>query len=224
MATGPSMNMHMIQAMNPHSFWKAVNSIVLLNSKIWYTRVYWPLCIFFNMGVFYHPPGDSLTMGLQITIFVSVFVFTSLVPHRKKIQNLFDGACHPPDGSPPFRLWAPLHPSHDVSVYRMPDRRRSVLGKTNKGRITTTYMGLVGSRTPGPLGRPCGYCIRFTKAPAPFWLWGMWLVYGSGWLDIVAHDGHVNDYYQDDRREHIETNHACASTSRSTSQLIKPTH
>ena len=95
MAIGPSMNMHMIQAKSPHSFWKAVNSIVLLNCEIWYARVYWPLCIFFNMGVFYHPPGDSLTMGLQITIFVSVFVFTSLVPHRKKIQNLFDGACHP---------------------------------------------------------------------------------------------------------------------------------
>ena len=87
MATGPSMNMHMIQATKPHSFWNKFNSIVLLNSKIWYMRVYWPLCIFFNMGVFYHPPGDSLTMGLQITIFVSVFVFTSLVPHRKKISE-----------------------------------------------------------------------------------------------------------------------------------------
>ena len=167
MAIGPSMNMHMIQAKSPHSFWNPVNSIVLLNSKIWYARVYWPLCIFFNMGVFYHPPGDSLTMGLQITIFVSVFVFTSLVPHRKKIWESGRWCLPPPDGSPPFRLWAPLHPSHDVSVYRMCNRRRSVLGKTNKGRITTTYMGLVGSKDRGHLTGLCGYCMGFTRPTRP---------------------------------------------------------
>jgi hypothetical protein len=27
------------------------------------SRPYRPLCIFFNMGVFYHPAGDSSTMG-----------------------------------------------------------------------------------------------------------------------------------------------------------------
>ena len=132
-------------------------------------------------------------MGLQITIFVSVLIFTSLVPHRKKIRESVRWCLPPLDGAPPFRLCNCLHSNHNVSLYHMCTARRSVLGKTNKGRITTTYCEPAGSRLrPEPL-RPCGYCMGITNPRAARTGPGMWLSHGRGPLDIVAHNGHIND-------------------------------
>ena len=144
-------------------------------------------------------------MGLQITIFVSVLFFTSLVPHRKKNSGICSMVPTTPDGAPPCPLCEPIHcchPSHRVSLYRMPDRRRPTLGKMISGAITTTYCEQAGSRRPGPPDRPCGYCMGFTKVPPPDLPRGMWLSHGSDRLDVVGYDRHINDDYHNDRREY----------------------
>ena len=77
-------------------------------------------------------------MGLQITIFVSVLFFTSLVPHRKKNSGICSMVLTTPRGVPPCPLCEPIHcchPSHRVSLYRMPDRRRPCLVKQNPVRL-----------------------------------------------------------------------------------------
>ena len=41
------------------------------------------MCIFFYMGVFYHPPGDSFTMELHLTILKNHFKIVYLAPLKK---------------------------------------------------------------------------------------------------------------------------------------------
>ena len=57
----------------------------IFESQKHYTGVVYRMCIFFYMGVFYHRPGDSSTMGsLHFTILSFVFCFICLKPLRIK--------------------------------------------------------------------------------------------------------------------------------------------
>ncbi len=46
------------------------------------------LCIFFNMGVFYHPGGDSLTIALTKFV-ICLFVYKPGTPMKKILKKIF---------------------------------------------------------------------------------------------------------------------------------------
>ena len=101
--------------------------------------------------------------GCKLPFLFQFLFLLAWCPTEKKIQNLFDGACHP---LMVHHHSDCVHHCHYVSLYRLPNRRRPLLGKTESGRSTTTYMPEAGSRLRPQPAKACGYCIRFTTPAA----------------------------------------------------------
>ena len=74
-----------------------------------------------------------------------------------------------------------------------------MLGKRYFGAITTTYCPESEAQDRGPLTGHVVIAYGLPDQPGPAYA----LTTGHRRLDVVGYDRHVNDDYQDDRREYI---------------------
>ena len=95
-----------------------------------------------------------------------------------------------------------------------------MLGKRYSGAITTTYCSDSEAQDRGPSAGHVVIAWGLPDQPGPAYA----LTTGHRRLDVVGYDRHINDYYQQDTAEHIQTNHLYASRDKTTSLLIRPTH